>query len=649
MAEWIWFPGEYEMFHSIQLHGRRQEFGADYPCFWLLPAVYPNIELHKTVNCKKDGEFTFYANGCGYVIVDGVRYPEKTAVRYSAGKHDIKLLVLNQRGLPAAYVQGEEVFSDGSWTAAYPYTAERFPVGHSAAYTRADDNVEVFPFEYERRLPVSVEKRRNGTLYDFGRETFGKLVLEGVSAPVDVIYGESEEEATDPRCAVLRELGVDSDRELVSRAFRYIFVTGEAQPESVYMLYEYVPLEMRADFECDDPLVKQIFDLSAYTFHLNSREFFLDGIKRDRWVWSGDAYQSYMVNRYLFADDDITKRTVTALVGKPPYVQHINAINDYSFYQMIGVWEYWFASGDLDFVKFIYPRLYELYKFCVSRLDENGFVVYMPGDWIFIDWADLDKQGPMCAEQILLWRATVCMKELAAICGAGCECAVDTDELRKKIYEKYYRPDRGGFVDGYESGKELMNRQQNVFAVLYGLVTEEEAERIYECVLSNPEIPPIKTPYFELYELMAICKLGHVESVQHMLTEYWGGMLRLGATSVWEQFDPTVSGAEHYEMYGKAYGKSLCHAWGAGPILVLGRYIAGVEATDVGYSSFKVSPKPGVYKSFRARVPLRNGAEVRIEYTGDEFLVCATADGGSFEYGGDTVKLEKDKEYRIRA
>ena len=38
--------------------------------------------------------------------------------------------------------------------------------------------------------------------------------------------------------------------------------------------------------------------------HLTTREFFIDGIKRDRWVWSGDAIQSYLMNYYLFFDNE---------------------------------------------------------------------------------------------------------------------------------------------------------------------------------------------------------------------------------------------------------------------------------------------------------------------------------------------------------
>ena len=76
---------------------------------------------------------------------------------------------------------------------------------------------------------------------------------------------------------------------------------------------------------------------SCYTLELNSREFFLDGIKRDRYVWSGDAYQSYLLNDYLFFDNDICKRTAIALRGNGPMDRHINTIMDYSFYWVLGL------------------------------------------------------------------------------------------------------------------------------------------------------------------------------------------------------------------------------------------------------------------------------------------------------------------------
>ena len=48
--------------------------------------------------------------------------------------------------------------------------------------------------------------------------------------------------------------------------------------------------------------------VSEETFKLCSDLFFIDGIKRNRWIWSGDAYQSFMINQYLFS---LTRKSIS--------------------------------------------------------------------------------------------------------------------------------------------------------------------------------------------------------------------------------------------------------------------------------------------------------------------------------------------------
>lgn len=645
-AKWMWYYGDYEIFHSLLLHERREELGIKYPCFWNQSHVYPSVYFNKQCELIKETVITVYVNGVGYVRVNGQMYSTGVPIKCMAGKNNIEIWVSNARGLPAAFVEGETIVSDSSWSARV--ADEKGAVGCEPEYTSKDDNVEVFPFLYRKFEYVSVEGTGDGYLYDFGRESFGKLILKGVKTATGVYYGESREEALDAQNALLREEVEACDEiKLRARAFRYIFIKASETPGDIYMEYEYLPIVDTGAFSCDNPDVDKIYDLCAYTFHLNSREFYLDGIKRDRWVWSGDAYQSFMVNRYLYADKGMTKRTINALLGKPPYVQHINTINDYSFYLMISAYDYWYDTGDTKYIKLIYDRLYGLYEFCVSRLDENGFVCKVGGDWIFVDWAALDKQGPMCAEQILLWHATKCMKKLAEVAGKKCPCAIDTDALKEKIFKYYYKEALGGFIDGYESGRNVINRQQNVLALLYDLTDKKQSALIMNKVLKNPAVPPITTPYFEFFELMAMCKHGNVEYAQNMISSYWGGMKALGATSIWEQFDPTETGTEHYTMYGKPYDRSLCHAWGSGPILILGKYIAGVKVTSEGGKTYEVRPCPGIYKHFTATVPLEGG-KITVKYGENGVTVFSTRDGGKLIFAEKEYVIEKNKALSVK-
>jgi hypothetical protein len=109
------------------------------------------------------------------------------------------------------------------------------------------------------------------------------------------------------------------------------------------------------------------------------------------------------------------------------------------------------------------------------------------------------------------------------------------------------------------------------------------------------------------YELEALCALGEQPYVLKEMKSYWGGMLDLGATSFWEEYDPAKKGAEHYAMYGRPFGKSLCHAWGASPIYLLGKYYLGVKPLTAGYATYEVVPNLGGLQWMEGTVPTPQG------------------------------------------
>ncbi len=657
-ARWIWYFGDFELYHSIKLHNRRDEFECPVPAFWALSAPYPNASFGKSFHCDTPDTVRVVTPHRGYVMLDGRRYAVNTDIPVEAGDHAISVVVLAESGFPCIFIDSAALVTDDSWVADH-MVGKALPVGASPAYTSPDDDPTVFPFAYERRDAVKVTETAEGSLYDFGREMYGLIHLEHAD-PADrirVVYGESAEEATDPAEALVRETVTGhSTYVLAGRAFRYVCVRSEkeqggtqsGQRLSVYAEYEYVPLEDRASFTCNRPSVGKIWDICAYTLHLNSREFFLDGIKRDRWCWSGDAYQSHMASRYLYFDPDISKRTILALLGKPPYEQHINTINDYSMYLIISVWEYYFATADQAFVTACFDRLKALYDFIESRLDENGYVCQRPGDWIFIDWSDMDKGGPLCAEQILLWQCRRAMAGLAEVCGLdGTPYRLSADKLQKRILRDYWREDRGGFVDCHTTGLEHITRHANIFAIMYEFVSPRRAAKIVRRVLENDSITQITTPYFEFFELCALCKMGKLTAAQRKIESYWGGMVALGATSIWEEYIPEHTGTQHYAMYGRKYGCSLCHAWGGGPIYLLGRYCLGVYPTSAGYTTFTVEPNRGLYRRMEGKVPLPQGGQVSVRMDAHSCTVLTTNPGGTLRVKGQTYPLEAGQELTV--
>ncbi len=650
-AKWIWYNGDFELYHSIKLHSRREEYGCEYPTFWSLSSPYPNASFAKVYHADEAHTVRVVTPHKAYVTIDDRRYPVNTDIEVAAGDHGIRIVMLAVDGFPTLYINSPCLVTDETWVCDH-LGGPAIPVGCEPAYTSPADDPRIFPFAYERREAVKVTKTAEGTLYDFGREMYGPVTIEGADAEsaIRVLYGESAEEATEPAEALIREtISGQTAYRLAPRAFRYVCVKAEQKaPLTVWAEYEHLPLEDRATFSCNRKNVKKIWDICAYTLHLNSREFFLDGIKRDRWCWSGDAYQSYMANRYLYFDPAITKRTIIALLGKPPYVQHINTINDYSMYLIIGAYEYYFATGDRQFIEIYFDRIQALYDFINGRLDDAGYVCHRPGDWIFIDWSDMDKGGPLCAEQILFWQCRRAMAELSELIGRdGSGYRKAADKLRRNILMDYWREERGAFVDCYTTGKENVTRHANIFAIMYDFVSPTRAKKIVRCVLENDEVNAITTPYFEFFELNALCKMGKLATAQKKIESYWGGMVALGATSIWEQYIPEHEGIEHYGMYGMKYGCSLCHAWGGGPIYLLGRYCLGVYPTSVGYETYAVEPNRGMYKHIDGKVPLPEGGEVTVKMDAHTCTVKTTRPGGTLILKGQTYVIPVGEEFTV--
>ena len=278
-------------------------------------------------------------------------------------------------------------------------------------------------------------------------------------------------------------------------------------------------------------------------------------------------------------------------------------------------------------------------RFCETRLNSDGFIEGAASDWTFIDWSDIDKSGAVAAEQMLCIKAYESLGKIADVIGFdGSEWHKKSAEMKQRIDGFFWDEEKGAYIDSYSSGRRHVTRHANIFAIMFGIADEKRTESIVKNVIKNDSITKITTPYFEGYELDVLAKLGDFEFIEEMLDSYWGGMLRLGATTIWEGYDPAKSGASHYQMYQKRYDKSLCHAWGASPIYLFGRYYLGVYPTSAAYETFAVEPHLGGLKEIEGTVPILGG-EVRVKMNEKHLSVASTRAGGTLILDGKEYAL----------
>lgn len=683
---WITYPADHEIWLGNIFNNRRTERGAMFPPFWKQDSHYVTVEFSTIVRLEQSEEVEIHSEGKFNLMLDGkLQYGQPTHFTVPAGEHRLNFKVWNQATPPALFVKGKTIETDSSWLATYEdkiWIDENGvahgsgiykPAATSPYFLEAEQPPSGFKLDTRPMTPVNFENIQGGRLYDFGKEMMGLLRIDNIkfTGSIEIYYGESREEALDhEHCETLDKIDVlpGMSRTLESKAFRFVHVLftsthGNTHGTQVWAHYEYLyhDLSQSGTFRCNDDLLNNIWDVSAYTMDLTTREFFIDGIKRDRWTWSGDAIQSYLMNYYLRFDSECVKRTIRQLRGKDPVTAHVNTIMDYTFYWFKSVLDYYEYTADIPFLREMYPRMTTLMRYVLSRLNEQGLAEGMPDDWIFVDWVDfpMHKRGTLAFEQILFAKALETMALSAQILrdhpqqnppqGSITTAQYEADAQRymslfKKVRETtdhlFWDDNSKAYLHSLEDGQlnTMVTKFPNMFAILFGYADKDRQADIMRRVMNNPAIEAITTPYMRFYELETLLLDGQYTHVLSEIRDYWGGMLREGATSFWEKYVPSETGIQHLQMYGRPYGKSLCHAWGASPVYLLGKYYLGIRPTSPGYAQWECRPNLGDLTWMEGSVPTPHGP-IHLSMTTDTITITTPIPGGTLRLSDRTISL----------
>ncbi len=110
--------------------------------------------------------------------------------------------------------------------------------------------------------------------------------------------------------------------------------------------------------------------------------------------------------------------------------------------------------------------------------------------------------------------------------------------------------------------------------------------------------------------MQARAKAGDVQGCLDAIRQYWGGMLDMGATTFWEDFNldwmvnagridelPVAGKKDIHGDYGAycyvGFRHSLCHGWASGPTPWLSEHVLGVQIMEPGCKTLKITPHLG--------------------------------------------------------
>jgi hypothetical protein len=209
-----------------------------------------------------------------------------------------------------------------------------------------------------------------------------------------------------------------------------------------------------------------------------------------------------------------------------------------------------------------------------------------------------------------------------------------SENLKIRLNEAAWSPAKNGWLAN-PAFPEKVTRHANFLAVVSGLASESQSDGI-RWILADDQTDAVGTPYMAGFENMAISRQGDIPYMLKRTLDSWGGMLREGATTFWEAWDPAQHGKEQYEFYGRPYAKSLCHAWSAGPAAFLPAGILGLKPLEDGWKRFSLNPQPGTLTWVNSTVPTPYGnIQVDVDSAGVKLTVPA---GTLAEWNGEQFR-----------
>jgi alpha-L-rhamnosidase len=453
-----------------------------------------------------------------------------------------------------------------------------------------------------------------GVLLDFGVEIQGYLELFTPMTPdqtklrrVRVRFGESAAEA-------MSEIGgrqnAGNDHALRDQVvavpwlgkirlgpsgFRFARIDNVDPELPVQLSQVQAVLEIRdlpyvGSFRCDEARLNRIWEVGAYTVHLNMQEYLWDGIKRDRLVWLGDLHPEVSTINAVFGHHEVVPRSLDLIRDVTKPTDWMNGISSYSMWWIIIQEDWWMHHGDRAYLEAQKTYLTALIRHLLTFIGPDGRETL--NGMRFLDWPTCENPAAVAeglqAMMVLALESGTRLLEALGDLGTKRLCEEGVARLRR------HQPAASG---------------RKSPAALLALAGIRNPAQVAESVLRKGGPKDLST-FYGFYVLESLARAGDVNTALDFISQYWGGMLDVGATTFWEDFDlewaklgsridelvPEGTKDIHGDCGAHCYvgfRHSLCHGWASGPTSWLSRHVLGVQPAGPGFRQVRIAPNLG--------------------------------------------------------
>lgn len=455
-------------------------------------------------------------------------------------------------------------------------------------------------------------------LLDFGKELHGGLHLSigeisewNKPSYMRIRFGESVSEACSENDRGKRRMGLSTNdhaiRDMVlqvpcqgsievgNTGFRFVRIDWLGEGRTVHLKETKAILRCRdipyiGSFRCNDQRLNDIWMTGAYTVHLNMQEYLWDGIKRDRYIWLGDMHPEVSTIMTVFGQNEVVPQTLDWACERYPLPHWLNDMSSYSMWYLIILHDWYLHGGDLEYLKRHRGYITGLIDLIDGCVDEDGNEHL--SDFRFLDWPSTPNEKGVEAgyRALLVWA----MQDGARLC----------EWLGEKDHAQ-----RCKSIESRLEKRILPHNDLKQAAALMAISGLMPADKACREVISVGGAERFST-FYGFYMLQALAQAGEYQQAVDIIRQYWGGMLDLGATTFWEDFDlnwarnagrldefvPEGKDDIHGDFGAYCYSgfrHSLCHGWASGPTPWMTRHILGIDVLEAGCRTLRIIPHLG--------------------------------------------------------
>ena len=359
--------------------------------------------------------------------------------------------------------------------------------------------------------------------------------------------------------------------------------------KEVTAILRYRDIPYEGSFNCSDQRLNDIWMTGAYTVHLNMQEYIWDGIKRDRLIWLGDMHPETSTISYVFGEDESVYSSLDLAVKQYPLPNYFNGMSAYSMWYLIMQYDWYMHFGNIDFLRKHGDYIKGLVDLIDTKVDAEGNDEL--GGGRFLDWPSSPNEKGVHSgyRALIVWA----MNDAAKLCRIlGDEPQAKKAEAIAARLNKKITPSNN------------LKQAEGLMAIA-GLKSAEDAAK---AILEGG--PKGFSTFYGYYMLQALAMDGKYAEALDIISKFWGGMLDLGATTFWEDFNldwvDNVGRIDEFVPAGKkdihgdfgaycypGFRHSFCHGWASGPTAWMSQHVLGIEPLEPGCRKVSVKPHLG--------------------------------------------------------